>query len=31
MRQVYWIKVGLGDAEGLLKPGMPGDVKTPSR
>jgi multidrug resistance efflux pump len=30
MRQVYWIKVGLGDAEGLLKPGMPGDVKTPS-
>ena len=30
MRQVYWIKVGLGDAEGLLKPGMPADVKTPA-
>ncbi|MBM3472281.1 MAG: HlyD family efflux transporter periplasmic adaptor subunit [Armatimonadetes bacterium] len=31
MRQVYWIKVGLGDADGLLKPGMPADVKTPTR
>ena len=26
VKQVYWIKVALGDAGGLLKPGMPGDV-----
>jgi len=26
VRQVYWIKIGLGDADGLLKPGMPADV-----
>lgn len=26
VRQVYWIKVWLGDGEGLLKPGMPADV-----
>lgn len=24
--QVYWIKIALGDGEGLLKPGMPADV-----
>ncbi len=27
--QVYWIKIALGDAEGLLKPGMPADVLPP--
>lgn len=26
VKQVYWIKIGLGDGEGLLKPGMPADV-----
>jgi HlyD family secretion protein len=27
--QVYWIKIALGDGEGLLKPGMPADVLPP--
>jgi HlyD family secretion protein len=27
--QVYWVKIGLGDGEGLLKPGMPADVLPP--
>ena len=26
VQQVYWIKIGLGDGEKLLKPGMPADV-----
>lgn len=26
MDQVYWIKIALGDGDGLLKPGMPADV-----
>jgi HlyD family secretion protein len=26
VKQVYWIKIGLGDGDGLLKPGMPADV-----
>ncbi|HCU36093.1 MAG TPA: hemolysin secretion protein D [Armatimonadetes bacterium] len=26
MDQVYWVKIALGDGEGLLKPGMPADV-----
>ena len=26
IKQVYWIKVALGDGDGLLKPGMPADV-----
>jgi len=29
MKQVYWVKIGIGDADGLLKPGMPADVKLP--
>jgi HlyD family secretion protein len=28
-KQVYWVKVGIGDAEGLLKPGMPADLVQP--
>ncbi|HJN18457.1 MAG TPA: efflux RND transporter periplasmic adaptor subunit, partial [Armatimonadota bacterium] len=26
MTQVYWVKVGVGDGMGLLKPGMPADL-----
>jgi HlyD family secretion protein len=26
VKQVYWIKISLGDGRGLLKPGMPADV-----
>lgn len=25
--QVYWVKVALGDGEGILKPGMPADLR----
>ncbi len=28
IKQVYWIKVWLGNGEGLLKPGMPADVRS---
>jgi HlyD family secretion protein len=31
VKQVYWIKVGVGDGEGLLKPGMPADAKLPAK
>jgi HlyD family secretion protein len=27
VKQVYWVKVGVGDAGGLLKPGMPADLR----
>ncbi|MGQ9730563.1 MAG: efflux RND transporter periplasmic adaptor subunit [Candidatus Zipacnadales bacterium] len=27
VKQVYWVKVFLGDGEGLLKPGMPADLR----
>jgi len=26
MKEVFWVKIGLGNGEGLLKPGMPADV-----
>ena len=29
VKQVYWVKVSVGDGEGLLKPGMPADVRLP--
>jgi len=29
VRQVYWVKVWLGNGERLLKPGMPADVRSP--
>jgi len=29
MKQVYWIKIALGNGEGVLKPGMPADALAP--
>jgi HlyD family secretion protein len=26
MKEVFWVKIGLDNGEGLLKPGMPADV-----
>ncbi|HAZ62098.1 MAG TPA: hypothetical protein DCZ72_00580, partial [Armatimonadetes bacterium] len=29
IKQVFWVKIGVGDGEGLLKPGLPADVRLP--